>query len=111
MQGGTTGDCETLRKGRDYPPDARLASRESRQLRPNRAYGAVPPRETTLYARQTSPVAGSALDFSGHRLDRKSTRLNSSHSQISYAVFCLKKKIKKIYTLKFNKKKKQIKKT
>src|SRR5256886_12947260 len=27
-----------------------------------------------------------------NRLDRKSTRLNSSHSQISYAVFCLKKK-------------------
>src|SRR5688572_32304966 len=32
--------------------------------------------------------------------DRKSTRLNSSHSQISYAVFCLKKKIKiKIHPL------------
>src|SRR2546430_7814092 len=29
-------------------------------------------------------------------LDRKSTRLNSSHSQISYAVFCLKKKKKTI---------------
>src|SRR2546430_6126211 len=28
----------------------------------------------------------------GQRPDRKSTRLNSSHSQISYAVFCLKKK-------------------
>src|SRR2546427_5908283 len=28
----------------------------------------------------------------GAHLDRKSTRLNSSHSQISYAVFCLKKK-------------------
>src|SRR2546430_7135255 len=28
----------------------------------------------------------------GRYLDRKSTRLNSSHSQISYAVFCLKKK-------------------
>src|SRR2546430_7207629 len=27
-----------------------------------------------------------------YELDRKSTRLNSSHSQISYAVFCLKKK-------------------
>src|SRR5206468_11386230 len=27
-----------------------------------------------------------------HSLDRKSTRLNSSHDQISYAVFCLKKK-------------------
>src|SRR2546427_7671395 len=31
----------------------------------------------------------------GAQLDRKSTRLNSSHSQISYAVFCLKKKKKK----------------
>src|SRR2546430_17226141 len=30
-------------------------------------------------------------------LDRKSTRLNSSHSQISYAVFCLKKKKYKYY--------------
>src|SRR2546428_7171898 len=30
------------------------------------------------------------------REDRKSTRLNSSHDQISYAVFCLKKKKKKI---------------
>src|SRR2546430_9234953 len=29
--------------------------------------------------------------FTGNK-DRKSTRLNSSHSQISYAVFCLKKK-------------------
>src|SRR6201997_3140195 len=29
-------------------------------------------------------------------LDRKSTRLNSSHSQISYAVFCLKKKTRQI---------------
>src|SRR5207249_6561236 len=28
----------------------------------------------------------------GHLLDRKSTRLNSSHVSISYAVFCLKKK-------------------
>src|SRR5256886_5922126 len=31
-----------------------------------------------------------------NRSDRKSTRLNSSHSQISYAVFCLKKKKKKV---------------
>src|SRR5437868_12001569 len=30
-----------------------------------------------------------------HRSDRKSTRLNSSHVSISYAVFCLKKKIQK----------------
>src|SRR5690349_22889630 len=31
--------------------------------------------------------------------DRKSTRLNSSHVEISYAVFCLKKKIKKNNTI------------
>src|SRR5688572_33210204 len=38
------------------------------------------------------------------RADRKSTRLNSSHSQISYAVFCLKKKKKKTYIYKHLKK-------
>src|SRR5436190_16331640 len=34
--------------------------------------------------------------------DRKSTRLNSSHTVISYAVFCLKKKKKKKYTKQSN---------
>src|SRR2546430_3740166 len=34
----------------------------------------------------------------GQVIDRKSTRLNSSHSQISYAVFCLKKKNKYLST-------------
>src|SRR2546427_3286891 len=47
-------------------------------------------------------VGGLVRRILGHVLledaaqDRKSTRLNSSHSQISYAVFCLKKKKKKI---------------
>src|SRR5688572_32113482 len=36
--------------------------------------------------------------YGGRRQDRKSTRLNSSHSQISYAVFCLKKKKTSKYT-------------
>src|SRR2546421_5470859 len=36
----------------------------------------------------------STFHFVAFRLDRKSTRLNSSHDQISYAVFCLKKKKK-----------------
>src|SRR5438270_9079510 len=40
------------------------------------------------------PPAGRHLEVR-YRIDRKSTRLNSSHSQISYAVFCLKKKKKK----------------
>src|SRR2546427_8542258 len=38
-----------------------------------------------------------AVDIALHDRDRKSTRLNSSHSQISYAVFCLKKKKKPIH--------------
>src|SRR2546428_5220367 len=38
---------------------------------------------------RAEPSAWRALDGN---LDRKSTRLNSSHDQISYAVFCLKKK-------------------
>src|SRR3712207_7064866 len=39
---------------------------------------------------------GSEVDTQG---DRKSTRLNSSHANISYAVFCLKKKNQKYTTL------------
>src|SRR2546430_10388115 len=38
---------------------------------------------------------GRFIVAAGLIIDRKSTRLNSSHSQISYAVFCLKKKNKK----------------
>src|SRR2546427_3276843 len=41
---------------------------------------------------QTEAFKAGEFDFL--RVDRKSTRLNSSHSQISYAVFCLKKKKK-----------------
>src|SRR5688500_19661074 len=37
-------------------------------------------------------------DLGGHCRDRKSTRLNSSHLVISYAVFCLKKKKKRQIT-------------
>src|SRR5438270_14070084 len=38
------------------------------------------------------PVSNITAPIFQRRRDRKSTRLNSSHSQISYAVFCLKKK-------------------
>src|SRR5688572_32170758 len=69
-----------------------------------------PPRSTLFpYTTLFRSSHGCALLFISHRLeeifslcervtilrDRKSTRLNSSHSQISYAVFCLKKKKKK----------------
>src|SRR5256886_8405097 len=42
--------------------------------------------------RRNPGAASPAIDLAQHASDRKSTRLNSSHSQISYAVFCLKKK-------------------
>src|SRR2546430_11377396 len=54
----------------------------------------------TDYQVMNSPPEPRFLTF--HRrptelaIDRKSTRLNSSHSQISYAVFCLKKKTAKL---------------
>src|SRR5688572_31463700 len=46
---------------------------------------------------RTGPLAWLLKTFGESSIfaDRKSTRLNSSHSQISYAVFCLKKKKKK----------------
>src|SRR5688572_31345541 len=74
-----------------------------------------PPRSTlfpytTLFRSSRSPVptpglrlpvskssacmCEASIVFADAKQDRKSTRLNSSHSQISYAVFCLKKKNK-----------------
>src|SRR5438874_7104558 len=50
--------------------------------------------------REGVPAASHRIRLAGlrHGADRKSTRLNSSHVEISYAVFCLKKK-KKIKTI------------
>src|SRR2546427_2218874 len=45
-----------------------------------------------------SKQAGKIDHSHGEEPDRKSTRLNSSHSQISYAVFCLKKKKTRIFS-------------
>src|SRR5205085_10732453 len=55
-----------------------------------------PPRVMTgaPCSRQTATVSITSSRLRGTTTDRKSTRLNSSHSQISYAVFCLKKKKK-----------------
>src|SRR2546430_5966479 len=48
-----------------------------------------------LYAVLDRQLGGKDFVTGKDYTDRKSTRLNSSHSQISYAVFCLKKKKKK----------------
>src|SRR5690349_23799467 len=44
---------------------------------------------------QVEDLEASHVAAAGDRLDRKSTRLNSSHVETSYAVFCLKKKREK----------------
>src|SRR5690554_7618639 len=44
---------------------------------------------------QKTLLTGLTPELAAKALDRKSTRLNSSHVRISYAVFCLKKKKKK----------------
>src|SRR3712207_7288405 len=61
------------------------------------ARGALEFREFLVARRVVGPGRGGVgqperLDRPGGRPDRKSTRLNSSHANISYAVFCLKKK-------------------
>src|SRR3712207_8315779 len=47
--------------------------------------------EVLARAERPAIVAGSDVWWGGAEADRKSTRLNSSHANISYAVFCLKK--------------------
>src|SRR2546426_6155345 len=64
-----------------------------------------PPRSTLFPSRRSSDLVAWPNSAKGRhailiyraawRIDRKSTRLNSSHLVISYAVFCLKKKKKK----------------
>src|SRR3712207_8708770 len=68
------------------------------------AGGAVGERGGTVVGLHRARAVGGAdgeLVLAGrevHRQDRKSTRLNSSHANISYAVFCLKKKNQTIYS-------------
>src|SRR3712207_7495983 len=50
----------------------------------------APPTENPTPVAQLSPATAAFGRYA--RIDRKSTRLNSSHANISYAVFCLKKK-------------------
>src|SRR5437763_3396617 len=65
-------------------------TRRSSDLRPRHCFEEL---SSHLLGRRLRGVAGHEGD--PRRVDRKSTRLNSSHRCISYAVFCLKKKKKK----------------
>src|SRR5438270_4749061 len=72
----------TLFRSRCLDPAGDAGGQARLELGVEGAFGTRPP----IVLRHDQHEAG---------LDRKSTRLNSSHSQISYAVFCLKKKKKK----------------
>src|SRR3712207_8331243 len=65
-------------------------------VRPERREDAAPPLRADEDDAEGRLLSGYDLNSGGidaERADRKSTRLNSSHANISYAVFCLKKKI------------------
>src|SRR5690554_7181984 len=51
-------------------------------------------KEEAVYHVGVPTISGTGAEVSRTTVDRKSTRLNSSHVRISYAVFCLKKKKK-----------------
>src|SRR5205085_7342884 len=74
-----------------FPYTTLFRSRHSRRGRRSDAPRGV--RRIRPRGRPTCAGPGGSGD-DARRRDRKSTRLNSSHSQISYAVFCLKKKNK-----------------
>src|SRR3712207_7538858 len=81
---------------RSLGPGLLLHRRAARQARPRvRSEPALWPRRRRL--RQQLPAGRRALEGAVTG-DRKSTRLNSSHANISYAVFCLKKKKKLMQT-------------
>src|SRR5256886_11734295 len=75
----------------------RARGRAAARARPRRGPGTPPAASPRPPAPRGSPRApslvagGDPRGAGGRGEDRKSTRLNSSHSQISYAVFCLKK--------------------
>src|SRR5688572_32751559 len=66
------------------------AGRAHRDRLPRSVAG--PDRHDDRHVQPDRLLPGDDLDDEHQLQDRKSTRLNSSHSQISYAVFCLKKK-------------------
>src|SRR3712207_8731418 len=82
----------TLFRSGPAPPDSRRGGGIPREAGGEglRGIGDAPPEEVVVPGAQ--PVHRRPEQQAQHRLDRKSTRLNSSHANISYAVFCLKKK-------------------
>src|SRR5205085_10720377 len=76
-------------------PDERAEAKQPEALQPDRAGANERAHDSPQRAGSEPALPSHALHMQRGRhrgdRDRKSTRLNSSHSQISYAVFCLKK--------------------
>src|SRR2546430_5476011 len=85
--------CPTQVVPAGAPPAAAGAAPEAKPLR-GEGNISLDSDQATLGADNSMTLEGNVVVRQGEReiRDRKSTRLNSSHSQISYAVFCLKKK-------------------
>src|SRR3712207_8909183 len=81
-------------RGQGYPTFMQQSDYTDKELETALASWASLRHDTILYAEQSYTMVGTGAPQQPVTLpqDRKSTRLNSSHANISYAVFCLKKK-------------------
>src|SRR5690349_22758766 len=85
----------TLFRSLPILPRISTGKRKGRRKAKSRSRSPKPPYSTTLAGTlPVPPKMGNLILLWDGKRDRKSTRLNSSHVEISYAVFCLKKKKK-----------------
>src|SRR3989449_5615654 len=86
--------CTVSHDPGERPPGARRSTRTSSPAPPDRSrYASMKETCTKVTNQRRRPsTASNRAERARARKDRKSTRLNSSHGYISYAVFCLKKK-------------------
>src|SRR5262245_36400012 len=89
---GIAGEVDDIPEPSRLPHAARIRASRSDRFALVAAEEAVAASGLAIDAPPPSRVAVAIGSSTGGMLDRKSTRLNSSHLGISYAVFCLKKK-------------------
>src|SRR5207248_11807143 len=83
LEAGFIPDPDLVQKGDFMPPTGRSCASKLFELQADK-------RPTAIFAATDQMAYGVLAAAEEYGLDRKSTRLNSSHRTISYAVFCLK---------------------